>query len=97
MKRTTRKITSQEGGSLNFLRPLITVGSPLIKSVLTPLAKTVFIPLGLTVAELATDAAIQKKSHGSGTTALIISNEEIDDIMKILKSLELSGDHELFL
>ena len=39
---------------------------------------------------LAADAAIQKKIYGSGTTALIISNEEIEDIMKILKSLEES-------
>ena len=46
LKRTTRKITSQEGGFLNFLKPLVLVGSPLIKNVLTPLAKSVFIPLG---------------------------------------------------
>ena len=39
---------------------------------------------------LAADATIQKKIYGSGTTALIISNEEIEDIMKILKSLEES-------
>ena len=38
-----------------------------------------------------TDAAIQKKIPGSGTTALIISNEEKEDIMKIVKSLEESG------
>ena len=39
---------------------------------------------------LAADAAIKKKNYGSGTTALIISNEEIEDIMKILKSREES-------
>ena len=39
LKGTTRKITSQEGGFLDFLRPLMTVGLPLMKSVLTPLAK----------------------------------------------------------
>ena len=38
----------------------------------------------------AADAAIQKKIYGSGTTALIISNEEIEDIMRIVKSLEES-------
>ena len=78
---------SQEGGLLNFLRTLMTVGAPLMKSVLTPLAKSVLIPLGLTAA----DAAIQKKIFGSGATVLIISNEEMEDIMKILKSLEESG------
>ena len=46
LKGTTRKITSQEGGFLNFLKPLVLVGSPLMKNVLTPLAKSVFIPLG---------------------------------------------------
>ena len=47
LKETTRNITSQEGGFLNFLRPLMTVGLPLTKSALTPLAKSVLIPLGL--------------------------------------------------
>ena len=40
---------------------------------------------------LAADAAIQKKIYLSGTTALIISDEEMEDIMKIVKSLEKSG------
>ena len=35
----------------------------------------------------AADAAIQKKIHGSGTTVLIISNEEMENIMEIVKSL----------
>ena len=39
----------------------------------------------------ATDAAIQKKMHGSRTTALTISNEEMEDIIKIVKSLKESG------
>ena len=47
-----------------------------MKSVLTPLAKKVLMPLGLIAAMSATDAAIQKKNHGSGTTAFIISNEK---------------------
>ena len=91
LKGTTRKITSQEGGFRNFLRPLMRAGFPLMKIVLTPLAKSVLAPLGLSAASLATDAAIQKKIFGSGTTALIISNEEMDDIMKIVKSLEESS------
>ena len=49
------------------------------------------MPLGLTAAVLATDVAIHKKMFGSGFTTLIISNEEMNDIMKIVKSLEESG------
>ena len=44
--------------------------------------------LELTVAASATDAAIQKEIYGSGTIALTISKEEIDDIMKIVESPE---------
>ena len=64
---------------------------PLIGNVLKPLAKSVLIPLGLTAAASARDAAIHKKMSGSGFTTLIISNEEMNDIMKIAKSLEGSG------
>ena len=59
-----------------------------MKSVLTPLPKSVLMPLGLSAA---IDAAIQKKNHGSETTALIISNEEMKDEAKIAESLEGSG------
>ena len=68
----------------------MTSGLPLIKDVFTPLAKSVLIPLGLTVAASATDAAIQKNIFGSGTTTLIISNKEMEDIVKIIKLLEES-------
>ena len=47
--------------------------------------------LGLTAAVLATDAAIDKKILGFGTTALIVSNDAMNDISKIVKSLEDSG------
>ena len=56
--------------------------------VAVPLAKNILAPLGITAAASAIDAEIQKKIHGSGTTTLIISNEEINDIMKIVQSLE---------
>ena len=59
-----------------------------MKNVLKPLAKSVLIHIGLTAAASATNAAIQKKFFGSSMTTLIISNEEINDIMKIIKSLE---------
>ena len=49
-----------------------------------PLAKNILVPLGIRAATSANDAGIQKKIHGSGTTTLIISNEEINDILKIV-------------
>ena len=47
--------------------------------------------LGITAAALATDAGIQKKTHCSGVTTLIISNEEMSDIMKIVQALQDSN------
>ena len=83
---------AQSGGFLGrLLGPLLKTGLPLMKNVLKPLAKSVLIPLGLTLAASATDAAIHKKMFGSSNTRLIISNEEMDDIMKMIKSLEESG------
>ena len=64
---------------------------PLIRNVPELLAKCVLIPFGLTAAISATNAAIHKKIFGSGFTSLIISNEEMEDITKIVKSLEGSG------
>ena len=48
-----------------------------------PLVKNVLAPLGITAAASAIDARIQKEIYGSGTTALIISNKEMNDIMNI--------------
>ena len=56
-----------------------------------PLPESILIPLGLTAVASATDATIHKKIFGSGFTILIISNEEMEDIMKIVMSLEDSG------
>ena len=90
----------QSGGFLGrVLGPLLKTDLPLIQNILKPLAKRVLTPLGLTAAASATDAAIHKKLFRSGTcpsdlakqTTLIISNEELNDIMKIVKSLEESG------
>ena len=76
---------------------------PLAKSVtiLILLELIKLIPLELTIAASAADAGIHffffffglarsydPRAISSGTTTLIISNEEIEDIMKILKSLE---------
>ena len=60
LKGTTRKITSREGRFLNFLRPLMTAGLPLMESVLTPLAKSVLLPLGLSAGMSAADAGMPK-------------------------------------
>ena len=73
------------------LGPLLKPGLPLMKNILKPLAKSVLIPLGLTAVALATVAAIYKKMFGSGTTTLIISKKEMNDILKIIKSFEESG------
>ena len=61
-----------------------------MKNVLIPLAKSVLILLGLLAGMSAEDAAIQKKIYESGTTTLIILNEEMENITKIAKSLEES-------
>ena len=64
---------------------------PLIANVLKRLAKSILIPLRLTEAASATHAAFHKKMFGSSTTTLIISYEEMNDNLKIVKSLEDSG------
>ena len=83
----------QSGGFLGkLLGPLLKTGLQLMKSVITPLAKSVLIPLGLTAASSAVGAGIHKKILGSGNnTTLIISNKEMDDLIKIVKSLDDPG------
>ena len=89
----------QSGGFLGrLLGSLLKNGLPLIKNVIKPLAKSVLIPLGLTAAASAADAGIHKKILGSGrnknnnnNNTLIISNDEMGDIIKIVKYLEDSG------
>ena len=66
------------------------LADPLMK-VAIPLAKNVLAPLGITTPASAIDGGIQKKIHGSGTTILIISNEEMNDIKKIVQDLEDSN------
>ena len=82
----------QSGGLLGrVLGPLLKTGFSLLGNVLKPLAKSVLIPLGLTAAASATDAPIHKKILGSRATTLIISNEKMNVIMKLVNSLEESG------
>ena len=78
----------QSGG---FLRSLLSkIAGPLMK-VGVPLAKNTLASLGVTAAASAIDGAIQKKIHGSGTTTLIILNEKMNDIMKIVQALDDSN------
>ena len=77
----------QSGGVLGNL--LGKLAGPLMK-VAMPLAKNVLAPSGLTAAMFEIDRSIKKKMLGSGTT-LIISNDEMDDILNIVQSLENSG------
>ena len=75
-----------------LLEPLLKTGLPLMINVPKPLAKSVLILLKLTVAASATDAASNKKMFESGqpldlalrVTTLITSNEEMNDVMKIV-------------
>ena len=80
----------QSGGFLGSL--LSKLAGPLMK-VAVPLAKSILVPLGITAAPATSviDVGIQKKIHGSGTTNLIISNVEMNDIMKIVHALEDSN------
>ena len=85
----------QSGGLLGrLLGSLLKSGLPLMKSVIKPLAKSALIPLRLTAAASAADAGIHKKILGSdhnNNTTLIISNDEMDNLLEIIKSLQDSG------
>lgn len=86
MKITTRKIIAQKRGFVNLLGPIMRTDLPLMKNVLAALAKAFFVPLGLTAATSVAD--VVKKPFGSGMIAVIISNDVLKDIMKIVASLE---------
>ena len=93
----------QSGGFLGrLLGPLLKTGLPLIKNVIKPLAESVSSSSGLTAAASAADAGINKKILGLGqcpsssalhnnNTILIMSNDEMKDIIEIVKSLEDSS------
>ena len=82
----------QSGGFLGkLIGPLQKTELPSIKNVIKPFPKSVLIPLGLTAAAPAADAGIHRIILGSGNTTLIISNNEIEGIIEIVKSLEDSG------
>ena len=80
--------TIQSGGFLSSL--LSKIAGSLIK-VAVPLAKNISAPLGITAAASAIDVGIQNEMHGPGTRTLMISNKEMNDIMKIVQALEDSN------
>ena len=81
----------KEGGNLGRL--LMSFLPTLIKPALS-IGKNILAPLGLRAAMSATDAAIQKKMYGSRNTALIISNDDMNDLIKIVTALE---EHDILL
>ena len=54
--------------------------------VAVPIAKNSLASLEITAAASTIHVRIHRKIHGSGTTTLIISNEEMNDIMKIVQA-----------
>ena len=78
----------QSGG---FLGSLLSKSAGPLTKVAVPLAKHILAPLGITAAASAIEAGIQKKIHGSGTAIPIISNDELNDIIKIVQALEDSN------
>ena len=77
----------KSGGFLGKL--LSKIAGPLMKVAMS-LAKNVLAPLGLTAAMSAIDGGIQNKMQGDGIK-LMIEDEDMSDIMKIIEALEKSG------
>ena len=87
LSRAQKSKIIQSGGFIGkIFGPLLKTGLPLLKSVIKPLGL-----LGLTAASSAIDAGVQKTIYGSGTKTLVISNEEMNDIMKIVQALKDSN------
>ena len=81
----------KEGGNLGKL--LMSFLSKFIKPAIS-IGKNILAPFRLSAAMSATDAAIQKKMYGSGNTTLIISNDDMNDLIKIVTALE---EHDILL
>ena len=94
-KSTDLKLSKAQNSKIiqsgRFLVSLLSkLAGPLMKVVI-PLAKNVLASLEITAAAPSIDAGIRKKTHGSGKTTLIISNEEMNDIMKAVQALDDSN------
>ena len=82
----------QAGGFAGrVLGSLLKIELALMKNVIKKFAKSVLIPIGLTSAASVADAGIHKKILGSGNTTLMLSNDEMEGIIKIVKSHEISS------
>ena len=84
-KKKEKKIFSR------ILLPSMKLGLLLIWNVLQPLSKIALTPLGLTAKESAAYKGIYKNVLCSEIAILKILNEEMEDIMKMVKWLEVSG------
>ena len=85
-KAQIKKMIQSEG----FLGKLLSkLAGPLMK-VAMPLAKNVLAALGLTAAMSAIDGGIPKKMRGE-EVKLVIENEDMNDITKIIEASENSG------
>ena len=71
-----------------FLGPSLKTGLSFMKNVLKQLAKSVLIPLGLTSTASAIDAATHKKMFEPDMTTIIVFNEKMNNIMKIINLLK---------
>ena len=92
------KISSNDADDSNneniFRHKLLLIKTQLLrlrKAFTNSLSAKIKLPLRLTAAASATDAALHKKMFGSGMKTLIFFNEEMNDIMKIVKSYKESG------
>ena len=85
------KLTFQNNSVWRVLGALLgKLPGPLIK-VAVPSTKDILAPLGITATASGINAGTQKKLHVSGTTTLIISNKEMNDIRKIVQAFEDSN------
>ena len=73
----------QSGELLSLLVLLSRLEGPLMK-VAVPLPENILARLRITAAASGINAGNQKKIHGSGSTTLIMSNKELNGIMKIV-------------
>ena len=76
-----------------LLGPLLKTELPLIKDIIEPLAKSLLTPLGLTAVASVADAGIHiilgsgyDDNNNPSSITLIVSNNEMKDIIKIVKS-----------
>ena len=91
LSKTQLSKTIQSGFLDRLLCTLLKTGLPLMINAIKPLAKSILVLLGLTTAASAADAGMHKKILGSGIATLIISNYEMEGIIKIVKCFEDSG------